>query len=99
MRSLTPLPSGFVRPRRTGAALAQRFGPAGALIEGIATLCREAVRLVFSSGRTLIRRYRRAQMAHTLVHLSDHTLRDIGLERSKIASAVMEIERGVDPRR
>lgn len=99
MRSLTPMPSGFVRPRRAGPTFAQLPGPARSFVEGIAALGGETFRLARSVTREIVRRHEQARMVHTLSHLSDHALKDIGLERNTIRSAAMDIQRGVDPRR
>ncbi|MGF1611381.1 MAG: DUF1127 domain-containing protein [Kiloniellales bacterium] len=99
MRSLTPMPSGYVRPRRATLSLAQLPGPARVTVGTFAGLCGEALRLGLRLTREIIRRHERARLEHTLTRLSDHALKDIGLERSGIPSAVMDIERGIDPRR
>lgn len=95
---IPPVPSGYVRQRGTAASFAQSLGPfrrlAHAIVQVFATVAQVVRRISWDA----VRRHERAHMVGELASLSDHTLRDIGIDRSGIRSAVLDIEKGVDPR-
>ena len=95
---IPPVPSGYVRRRGTAASFVQSLGPlrplAQVLLRAFEGLAHGARRFSWHTAR----RRERARMVGELASLSDHTLRDIGIERSGIRSAVLDIEKGVDPR-
>lgn len=95
---IPPVPSGYVRQRRPSDSFADSLGPlrplAVAVVRGLHRLAGLAKRLSHAAAQ----RRQRAIMVGELASLSDHTLRDIGIDRSAIRSAVLDIEKGVDPR-
>lgn len=99
MRSLSPLPSGYVRPSRRRAPFAGLTGPTRFVAEGLAVLLGQVARLGRALARGWAQRRERARTLDQLAALSDHVLKDVGLERRSLQSAVIDIERGVDPRR
>ena len=95
---IPPVPSGYVRRRSTAEAFAQSLGPFRHLVPALAKAFAAVARVASRLSWNMERRRERARMVGELASLSDHTLRDIGIDRSGIRSAVLDIEKGVDPR-
>jgi len=95
---IPPVPSGYVRQRRAAASIARSRGAFRPLAEAIVRAFDAVAGFVRRVSRLAAQRRERARMVGELSALSNHTLKDIGIERSGIRSAVLDIERGVDPR-
>ena len=89
----------LARQRATAPVAAELAERLGRRLEATWRVAWRAIAGAAKAGQRLGRWLQGGRSLVVLDGLSAHTLRDIGLERTSLARAVYDLERGFDPRR